>query len=161
MTVDRIKGASVWEQEMYAHLCSHAKVEGEILETYKELAKDDERSPAFRYLARMILEDEVRHHQVFDDLAEAIRQMSELRDEDEPIPSIRGLRADRDAIKEITKRLLEVERGDVKELKHLANELKDFGETTLWGLLVDLMLDDTHKHIKILRFIEERSQDPY
>ena len=158
MTVDRIPGASVWEQEMYAHLCSHGKVEGEILDAYKELAEDEERSPAFRYLAEMILEDEVRHHRVFDDLAVALRQMSELRHEDAPIPSIRGLRADREVIKEVTERLLAVERDDMNELKYLAKELKDFGDTTLWGLLIDLMLDDTQKHIKILQFIDEHSQ---
>ena len=158
MTVDRIPGASVWEQEMYAHLCTHGKVEGEILDTYKELAEDDAQSPAFRYLAQMILEDEVRHHRTFDDLAVALRQMTELRNEDEPIPSIRGLRADRELVRETTERLLEVERGDVKELKYLAKELKDFGDTTLWGLLIELMLDDTKKHIKILQFIDEHSQ---
>ena len=32
-------------------------------------------------------------------------------------------------------------------------------ETTLWGLLLELMQDDTSKHIKILQFIRDRAND--
>lgn len=161
MSVDRIDGASVWEQEMYDHLRSHGKVEGEVLDEYQRLANDTDRSAAFRYLAVMILEDEVRHHKLFADMATTMRQMSEVRSEDEPIPSVRGLRADRDSVMDATNRLLEVERSDAKALKRLAKEFEDFNETSLWGLLIELMRDDTDKHIKILRFIQERAQDKY
>ena len=109
----------------------------------------------------MILEDEVRHHKLFADMATTMRQMSEVRSEDEPIPSVRGLRADRESVMDATNRLLEVERSDAKELKRLAKEFEDFNETSLWGLLIELMRDDTDKHIKILRFIQERAQDKY
>jgi len=156
---NRIPGASVWEQEMYDHLTSHGKVEGEILEAYKELAEGGDTSPAFRYLAGIILEDEVRHHQVFADLAEAIRQMGEVRSEEEPIPRIGGLRKDRHLIMGVTERLLEVERDDAKELKDLAKQLKPYRNTTLWGLLVDLMRHDTEKHIMILKFMRDRAKD--
>ena len=137
------------------------EAEGEILDEYQRLANDKDRSAAFRYLAAMILEDEVRHHKLFADMATTMRQMSEVRSEDEPIPSVRGLRADRESVMDATNRLLEVERSDAKELKRLAKEFEDFNETSLWGLLIELMRDDTDKHIKILRFIQERAQDKY
>jgi hypothetical protein len=56
-----------------------------------------------------------------------------------------------------TEQLLETERADAKELKQLAKKLKDMRETTLWGLLLELMQDDTSKHIKILQFIRDRA----
>lgn len=158
-TTDRIVGASIWEQEMYDHLSAHGQIEGEILEAYADLAADEDRSPAFRYLAAMILEDERRHHQTFEDLAEAIRAMGELRSDDLPIPRVSGLRHDKEAVLALTERLLSVERGDAKELKRLAKELKTFEDTTLWVLLLDLMRHDTDKHIKILKFIRDRAKD--
>jgi hypothetical protein len=158
-TMSRIVGASVWEQELYDYVCDHVATEGAMLEEYQRLAEDQSGSPAFRYLANLILADERRHHQIFNDLAESIRQMGELRLEDEPIPSLQGLRADRIRIMAVTDRLLAAERADAKELKRLAKQLKEVRETTLWELLVDLMQDDTAKHIKILAFIRDRAEN--
>ena len=152
-------GTREWEQDIYHHVAAHGQIEGEILADYKELADDEEISPGFRYLARMILEDEVRHHRIFDDLAETMRQMAADTPDRPPIPSLRGLYADRFRIQPLTEYLLKVERDDERELKDLAKRLKDFDNTTLWGLLIELMLDDTKKHIKILKFIRDRSKD--
>lgn len=154
-----IAGASVWEQEIYDYVSNHVAVEGEILDEYQQLAEDPSGSAAFRYLAGLILADERRHHQLFNDLATSIRQMAELRLDDEPIPSLRGLRADRERIMATTERLLEVERADARELKQFAKKLKDLKDTTLWVLLLELMQDDTAKHIKILKFIRDRADD--
>ena len=52
-----------------------------------------------------------------------------------------------------TDQLLEAERADARDLKQLAKNMEDVRETTLWGLLLELMQDDTSKHIKILQFI--------
>jgi bacterioferritin (cytochrome b1) len=157
MTVTQIAGASVWEQELYDHVGGHVEAEADILREYQRLADDQDRSPAFRYLARLILDDEARHHRTFNDLTEAIRQMGELRDEDQPIPALRGLRKDRDRVIETTNRLLDVEQTDAKQLKDLTKHLKDVKDTTLWVLLVELMRDDTDKHIRILRFIRDHA----
>ena len=152
-----IPRASVWEQEIYGYVSGHVVTEGAILDEYQRLAADPSGSAAFRYVAGLILADERRHHQLFNDLAESIRQMAELSADDEPIPSLRGLKADRERIMATTTRLLDVERADARELKQLAKKLKEMRETTLWGLLLELMQDDTAKHIKILEFIRDRA----
>jgi hypothetical protein len=153
----QITGASVWEQEIYDQVSGHVVAEGSILDEYQRLADDPSGSPAFRYLAGLILADEHRHHQLFNDLAESIRQSAQLRD-DEPIPSLHGLKADRERIMATTERLIETEQADAREIKQLAKKMKDVRETTLWGLLLELMQDDTAKHIKILQFIRDRAQ---
>jgi len=152
-------GSREWELEIYHHVASHGQIEGEILDEYERLADDEEIPPAFAYLARLILEDEVRHHRIFDDLAENLRQMAEESADRSPIPSLRGFHTDRVRIQRLTEQLLEVEHSDERKLKDLAKRLKDFDKVTLWGLLIELMLDDTRKHIKILRFIRDRSKD--
>ena len=122
------------------------------------MTDDEEIPPAFAYLARMILDDEVRHHRTFDDLAENMRQMVEESDDRPPIPSLGGFHTDRVRIQRLTEQLLEVERSDEREPKDLdlAKRLKEFDKVTLWGLLIEVMLDDTRKHIKILKFIQDR-----
>lgn len=154
-----LPGASVWEQRLFDHLSSHLDTEVDIVREYQALADDAEAAPAVRYVAALIVEDERRHHQLFRDLAESVRQMGELRDEDEPIPSLRGLRADADRVLPLTERLMAVEREDAKELKALAQELRDVKDTTLYGLLVELMRHDTEKHLMILRFLRARAKD--
>lgn len=155
----KIVGSREWEDEIYQHVAAHGRLEGEILAEYMALADDEEISPAFSYLARMILEDEVRHHRLFDELAETFRQMGTDTPDGPPVPSLRGLHADRVRIERVTDRLLAVEQEDLRELKDLAKRLKDFERTTIWGLLIELMVDDTKKHIKILKFIRDRSKD--
>jgi rubrerythrin len=152
-----IVGASIWEQQLYDHIAGHVAAEAEVLESYARLADDETISPAFRYLARLILDDERRHHDTFRELAETIRHTSQLDVEGAPIPPIAGLRADRDRVVAITNRLIEIEEHDARTLKDLAKELKDVRDTTMWALVVDLMRDDTEKHLKILRFVRDRA----
>lgn len=155
----RIVGASVWQQEIFDYVSQHVAAEGALLQEYQRLAEDPNGSPAFRYVAGLILADERRHHQLFNDLAESIRQMAELRYEDEPIPPLHGLKADRDRILAATERLIDSERSDQRELKELSRKIKDVRDTTLWGLLLEIMQDDNAKHIKMLKFIRDRADD--
>jgi hypothetical protein len=148
-----IAGASVWEQELFDHISDHGAREGAMLSEYQRLAEDESLSAAFRYTARLILDEERRHHATFDDLATAVRQMAELREDEQPIPPLRELRRDRDRIRDVTERLLKAERDDVEALERLRKQMHLVKDTTLWSLLVELMEHDTQKHIKILRFI--------
>ena len=56
---------------------------------------------------------------------------------------------------ESTEELLQSEKRDTSELKHLQRELHDVKDVTLWSLLVDLMQRDTEKHIALLRFVKK------
>lgn len=152
-----IEGASVWEQEIYDHLVAHGKQEGATLESYQELA-DSTDSPAFAFLARMILDDERRHHQLLDDLAETIRISAELTGELTPIPHLAMFKADRERILAETERFLELEKDDNKKLDRLAKELKDVRDTTLWEFVVRMMQHDNEKHRRILEFIRDRAR---
>jgi len=154
-----IAGASQWEQELYDHLMGHGANEGEVLEGYQRLAETTD-SPAFAYLARLILDDERRHHALLADLAATIRASSELSSEPLPIPDLGMFRADREQILEQTEYFLDVEKKDQKELKRLAKELHDVRDTTIWQLVVKLMQHDNEKHQMILEFIRDRARHP-
>jgi hypothetical protein len=155
-------GASVWEQELYNHFRSHIANEEELIRAYGELAASAA-VPGFGYLARLILADEQRHHQLFADLAETIEAEAESLADGSAVPSIsvRRLSDDqRQRMLALTDRFLALEREDARDLDRLAKELKVVKDTTLWHLLVELMRADTQKHIRILRFMRDRLRHP-
>ncbi len=73
-------GASEWENELYEHLTSYERTERELLGEYRA-ATEASQSPASQYLVALIVEDEIRHHRVFQDLASALKTDTELRPE--------------------------------------------------------------------------------
>jgi rubrerythrin len=152
-----IHGASVWEQEVYDHLCSHVDNELEVLQAYERLASTTE-SEAFRYLAKLILDDERRHHEFLRNLADTVRISAELTREPAPIPFI-DFSADREEILAATDRFLAVEKEDDREIRRLSKELRDVRDTTLWVLVLDLIRADNEKHRRILEFIHERAKE--
>lgn len=153
----RITGASVWEQELYDHLVSHIEHERDTLDAYAALAARTS-SPAFAFLARLILDDERRHHEILRDLAATIRTTAELSGEPTPIPDLALFGADREEIVADTARFLALEEEDNRELERLARQLRDVRDTTLWHLIVELIADDNRKHRRILTFIRDQAR---
>ena len=157
MSTTSIPGASVWEQQLYDHLIEHVSGEWEILQDYERLA-DETDSPAFAYLARLILDDERRHHKLLGELAETIRTSAMLSGEPTPIPDLGIFRADREKILAETERFLAAEEEDNRHLERVAKELGDVRNTTVWHLIIRLIQHDNEKHRFILRFIRDRAR---
>jgi rubrerythrin len=156
MTDESSAGPSSWERQLYAHLKGHVETERAILEKYAEVAKQTD-SKAFRYLVKLLIDDEVRHHRLFNELADSLETESLMKGEEPDIPYMDFQRADREAVLEGAEELLENEERDIGELRHLRRELRDVKDTTLWELLVELMERDTEKHIAILRFVRKHA----
>jgi hypothetical protein len=153
----KLVGASVWEENLYEHLTSHEQNERDLLTEYQKAA-DESGSPAFTYLVGLIVEDEIRHHRVFRDLASALKTEAELRPEEPAVPRLGQLGPNRQRVIELTEQLRDREEADAKQLRHLARELRDVKDTTLWELLVKLMEMDTAKHVEILDFVHSHAR---
>jgi rubrerythrin len=153
----KLVGASVWEEALYEHLTSHEHNERDLLSEYRKAA-DESESPAFRYLVSLIIEDEIRHHRTFRDLAAALRTEAELRPEQPAVPRLEPLGVGGDRMIELSEQLLEREQSDARELRRLSKELHDVKDTTLWDLLVKLMEMDTAKHVAILQFARRHAR---
>ena len=158
MSATSIPGASVWEQQVYDHITQHVDDEMEVIRAYAALAEETD-SPAFAYLARLILEDERRHHTLLADLAETIKTSAQLSSEATPIPDLGMWGADREQILAETERYLDLEKKDNKELDALAKELHDVRDTTIWELVIRLIQKDNEKHQRILKFIRDRARE--
>jgi rubrerythrin len=150
------RGASVWERQMFEHLTEHTSREGAMLQEYAGIAATTE-SKALQYVINLLLEDERRHHRYFNELAASLKSEAELSAEDPVVPRLDLDRVERADLRETTERLLEHEKADHKELERLRKELRDVKDTTLWGLLVDIMVRDTEKHIAILKFVQQHA----
>lgn len=156
-TTHQLVGASVWEQQLYDHLTGHEDDERELLLEYQRAAADSQ-SPAFRYLASLIIEDEVRHHRVIAELAQSLQLDAELRPGDPAVPRLGGWGPDPGRIADVADRLVRHEELDLEDLRKLRKDLEPLRETTLWALLVKLMELDTVKHMEILNFVRRHAK---
>jgi len=141
------------------------EAEADLLRDYSAAAQSSP-SKTLSYLINLLIEDEVRHHRIFTELVESVKAKERLWEEgdwiegDTVVPDIDFLKldeADQNAVIALTERLIQKEREDEYELKRLQRELRDVKDTTLWSLLVDLMVRDTQKHIALLRFAKKHS----
>jgi len=157
MTDESSKGPSVWERELWTHLTSHVKAERDLLEKYSAVAKQSQ-SKAFGYLVNLLIEDEIRHHRIFNELAKSLESEALLSGKEPPIPYPDFDKADQAVLRETTEELLDSEERDARELKRLQHELHALKDVSLWGLLVDLMQRDTEKHIALLSFVKKHAR---
>jgi len=145
-------GASPSTYEVVEALDRHGREEGELLERYRRFV-DESESPAARYLVRLILEDEKRHHRVLEDLANTIAWGGLKGTPEQVVPDFATkYRGDETLLSE-TQALLGHELRDRTQLRRLRRRLRTCGDVALWELLMDLMRSDTDKHIRILRLI--------
>ena len=157
MTNESWAGPSATDRAVYAHLTSHIDLERGLLEEYRQIA-DNTDSEAFRYLVNLLIEDEIRHHKIFQQLADSLETIALMKPREPAVPLIDFARGDKAAVLEATKRLLDHETEDARELKRLRRELRDSKDDSLTGLLVELMQRDTEKHIAILRFVRKHTR---
>lgn len=150
----RATGASPDITSLVELLARHGSEEGKLLAVYEELAKSTS-NKAVQYLINLILDDERRHHRLLADVANAMAWES-LNGDVSATPPLTP-QADR-ALLEHTRKLRRAERDDHKQLRELRKRLRPFADTTMWALIVDMMVLDTEKHMAILRFIEQRAR---
>jgi ferritin len=155
-TSERLVGASVSDQELYAHLTEHVENERSVLEAYVAAAEVTD-SKALAYVVKLLIDDERRHHALFQELADSLKHDAEFHSGDPAIPRLDFSRVNGPAVRDLTDQLIDREQADLQELKKLQKRIRDLKDTTLWSLLVDLMQRDTKKHIAMLRFVRQHT----
>jgi len=144
-------GASVADRDLVALISRHGREEAARLARYEALA--GEASPATRYLVELIVEDERRHHRLLAEIADAIAWGS-VGHPGTGVPRSGAGDADAQVARE-ARALLATEKADRRELRRLRRRLRNY-TGTLWPLLVDVMVCDTDKHVRILQYMARR-----
>ena len=93
MTDQSSRGPSAWARDLHAHLTSHVQAERSLLEEYSAMVEKTE-SKAFRYLVNLLIEDEIRHHRIFAELAESLKTEALLTGEEPTVPYLDFGRSD-------------------------------------------------------------------
>lgn len=140
-----------WDERLRDRLSAHVEAEREVLSEYASAVETID-APDVRYLMQLILDDERRHHRIFEEMARSVQAAREWQDLEPQVPNLTG-RPLSEEVRALTTRLLAAEREDERELKALRRELRSVADTTMWALLVDLMALDTQKHERILAFM--------
>jgi rubrerythrin len=157
-TLPRFSG-SPWEEALLQRLLRHTEAEQELLDSYGELAESGPEH--VRYLVGLILDDEARHHRVFQEMVNTLVGEIDFRDVEPRVPYVFTRPAEREKLLEETKRFIELEKQDLKGLKALQRELRPVRDSMLFALLVRMMELDTRKHIAILEFIGKSAKSKW
>lgn len=149
-----IRDLTTWAESLIRTLQHHMDSERDALTQYGRMA---ESSPDdhVRFLMRVILEDEVRHHGFFADMITNLRAEMD-RSGDGGLPKMRATE-DREALRAKTAELLRLERDDIKELQELRKEIAKVADTSWWSVLIDAMEADNQKHVRMLEFIHDNA----
>ena len=144
------------ERAIVEHLETHAEHEAQALRAYEDLAvaSPDEH---VRYLAHLILDDEVYHHQLLAEMLGRVRSDAAWMTTDPSIPWVRTPR-DRRALMDATARLLREERADLRLTRSLKRQLRSQRKTSLLWVIADVLEADTHKHIRMLEFLRRSAR---
>lgn len=145
-----------WARSLADHLQRHMDSERGVLIEYEQLGTEvsDER---VAYLLRLIVADERRHHQMFEEMVNWLWAETESRPVSGPrIPTHRPRPLDddqRQRLRQRTDDLLAFEREDMGELEELHDVVKAVEDTAWWSAVVEAMEHDTRKHIALVEFI--------
>ena len=151
--------ATPWDEELLTHFADHLAGEQELLMEYATIR--DSGPEHVRYLVDLIMADEQRHHQTFQELVNRVRSDIDFRDYEPKVPYIGSPGENRAALLEATERMLAFEHADQRSLHRLQKELRPVRRTTLFSLLVELMELDTKKHVAILEFLQRSAAARY
>jgi hypothetical protein len=143
--------------QLSTYLRAHAAREDELFGDYQTLCAELP-APAMRYLARLILADEERHQMILGDLAETVFATDDLKARGMPI--LQGIHVSDDIVRQRTLdmlgRLITREDDERVELAALSTTLDKDEESEFWIVLLDLIEQDTARHLTWLEFIRDR-----
>jgi hypothetical protein len=139
------------DEQLLAFITSHVASETEILASYQATAADTP-DEYVRYLLQLIISDEQRHHQLLGEMANYLRAGVDGTDLRPRIPWLTRPQQP-SSLRAATKRLIQGERRDRRQLRRYRRRLRPLRNTSLLGVLVDSMLLDTKKHLLLLRAV--------
>lgn len=136
-----------WAFDILDRLSAHTHRSASLRSRYDELLLSAD--PASRYLIQLLLDDERRHSQLTVGLALAVTG------DESALPDIALIRDS--ALSQAVHQLREAEEHDREVLRDLHTELSHLTDTSLWQLVVELLLDDANRRVRILRFVEQHA----
>jgi rubrerythrin len=134
---------------------THVESETDTIAGYRQLAETTP-DPLVALLMHLVLEDEVRHHQLVERMSARLRDSLEWTHSPQALPA--GGEAPDAATAEAlaaVQGFLHHEQEGARHLRQLAKQSSDL-YSGLFELLLDSMARDSEKHARILEFVRRR-----
>jgi len=80
-------GLSVFEQRLYRQLADHVAAEADHVARYRAMAEDSGKPESARFLLRLVIDDEERHHRLLRQIALAVGNGIAWRDDSGSVPA--------------------------------------------------------------------------
>ncbi len=141
------------DSELVCFIDRHCAAEADQVDAYRALM--DSPNEAVRYLARLLADDEERHHRILLEMRNHLVAAGPSAGE----PRVPVAAPVHDAeLRTTLRRFRAVERHDLRSLRKLRRKLGVLRDGALHGALVDALVLDTKKHLRYLRRLEQLVQ---
>lgn len=157
-TVEGLEGEGGSEVERLMNKFeSHEGHEREFLNRYKEVA-DKSKSRLIKFLLQLIISDEEKHHAVTHAMVSTLEGSLRWTKPEDAIGNLRAGEEEKEELLKLTGDFIRVEKDGIKEYKKLIKECRDYYHG-VFGLLLDTMIQDSEKHIRILQFLQKKLKE--
>ena len=136
---------------------AHEDGEKQLLHRYKETAEKSN-NPLIRFLLRLIISDEEKHHAVTHAMVSTLRGDLTWTKPEEAIRGLYELGEGKEELLKLTEDFIEVEKEGIEEYKKLIKTSKGYYRG-LFVLLLQSMIRDSEKHVEILEFLQQRLKE--
>jgi rubrerythrin len=137
---------------------AHERSEQRFLESYQDVVNQNE-NPLVRFLLRMIMADEEKHHAVVQSISESLKSDLTGLLAGKGLPKFGRISdKDKEALLALTAEFIETEKDGIEEYRALLEPTKNhYGG--LLALLIETIIHDSEKHLMILRFIDNKLRE--
>jgi rubrerythrin len=133
---------------------AHENGEREFVQAYREIAEKT-KNPLIRFLLRLIISDEEKHHAVTHAMASTLKGDLTWTKPEAAIRGLADLRQEQGELLKLTEDFIELEKKGMKEYKKLIKASEGY-YGGLFVLLLKSMIHDSEKHVEILEFLRRR-----
>ena len=144
-------------EKLLSEFETHEGQEREFLTEYRKIL-DETKNPFIRFLLRLIVSDEEKHHAIVQAMVSTLKGDLTWTKPEEAIRGLYDLGKGNDRLFELTKDFIRLEKEGIKEYRKLIKTSKGYYHG-LFGLLFDSMVRDSEKHIAILEFLRRRLKE--
>ena len=136
---------------------AHEGHESHFTQRYKEISEKS-KNPMIRFLLRLIISDEEKHHAVTHAMVSTLRGDLTWTKPEDAISGLYDLGEGKEELLRLTEDFIQVEKKGIDEYKRLVKASKGYYHG-LFALLLRSMIHDSEKHVEILEFLQQRLEE--
>ncbi len=130
----------------------HELGERQHLKDYKEIAEKT-KNPMVKYLLNLIISDEEKHHGITHAMASTLRASLGWKAPSGEFGGLYDVIEEKEQLLKLTKEFIELEKSGISSYKEMLKRSEGYYRG-LFALLLQMMIQDSEKHVYILSFLK-------